>query len=57
MKIEEVKETKEKTWACPPKLHKVEPGWEIAEWFCFLDENRDYDQVVRKPAGVAPESK
>jgi len=41
----------------PPKLHKLEPGWEIAEWFCVLDENKYYDQVVREPAGVAPASK
>jgi hypothetical protein len=40
----------------PPKLHKLEPGWELAEWFCVLDENKDYDQAVRKPAGVAPNS-
>jgi hypothetical protein len=46
-----------KPWVSPPKLHKLEPGWELAEWFCVLDENKDYDQVVRKPAGVAPESK
>jgi hypothetical protein len=46
-----------KPWVSPPKLHKLEPGWEIAEWFCVLDENHDYDQVVRKPAGVAPASK
>jgi hypothetical protein len=45
-----------KPWVSPPKLHKLEPGWELAEWFCVLDENHDYDQVVRKPAGVAPGS-
>jgi hypothetical protein len=44
----------EKPWVSPPKLHKLEPGWELAEWFCVLDENSDYDKVVRKPAGVAP---
>jgi hypothetical protein len=43
-----------KPWVSPPKLHKLEPGWELAEWFCVLDENHEYDQVVRKPAGVAP---
>jgi hypothetical protein len=43
-----------KPWVSPPKLHKLEPGWELAEWFCVLDENKDYDQVVRKPAGVPP---
>jgi hypothetical protein len=46
-----------KPWVSPPKLHKLEPGWELAEWFCVLDENKDYDQVVRKPAGVAPPAK
>jgi hypothetical protein len=46
-----------KAWASPPKLHKLEPGWEIAEWFCVVDEDHAYDQVVRKPAGVAPPSK
>ena len=44
-------------WVSPPKLHKLEPGWEIAEWFCVLDENHGYDEVVRKPAGVAPTPK
>ena len=43
-----------KLWVSPPKLHKLEPGWEIAEWFCVADEDKAYDQVVRKPAGVAP---
>jgi hypothetical protein len=42
-----------KPWVSPPKLHKLEPGWEIAEWFCVLDEDNAYDEVVRKPAGVA----
>jgi hypothetical protein len=46
-----------KPWVSPPKLHKLEPGWEIAEWFCVLDEDNAYDQVVRKPAGVAPAGK
>lgn len=46
-----------KPWVSPPKLHKLEPDWEIAEWFCVLDENKGYDDVVRKPAGVAPTSK
>jgi hypothetical protein len=43
-----------KPWVSPPKLHKLEPGWELAEWFCVLDENKGYDEVVRKPAGVTP---
>jgi hypothetical protein len=44
-------------WRSPPKLHKLEPGWEIAEWFCVVDEDKVYDEVVRKPAGAAPASK
>jgi hypothetical protein len=46
-----------KPWVSPPKRHKLEPGWELAEWFCVLDENKGYDNVVRKPAGVAPAKK
>ena len=46
-----------KPWASPPKLHKLEPGWEIAEWFCVPDEDNAYDEAVRKPAGVAPGKK
>jgi hypothetical protein len=46
-----------KPWISPPKLHKLEANWEIAEWFCAADEDKAYDQVVRKPAGVAPASK
>jgi hypothetical protein len=46
-----------KVWVSPPKLHKLEPDWEIAEWFCVVDEDKAYDQVVRKPAGVVPPSK
>jgi len=45
-----------KPWVSPPKLHKLESGWEIAEWFCAADEDKAYDEVVRKPAGVAPAS-
>jgi hypothetical protein len=45
-----------KPWVSPPKLHKLEPGWEIAEWFCTVEEDKAYDDVVRKPAGAAPES-
>jgi hypothetical protein len=46
-----------KPWVSPPKLHKLEPGWEIAEWFCVPEEDKIYDQVVRKPAGAAPKKK
>jgi hypothetical protein len=46
-----------KVWVSPPKLHKLEAGWEIAEWFCAADEDKAYDEVVRKPAGAAPGSK
>jgi hypothetical protein len=46
-----------KPWVSPPKLHKLEPGWELAEWFCVTDENKDYDQAVRKPAGISQDTK
>jgi len=43
-----------KIWESRPKLYKFEPGWEIAEWFCVVDEDKTYDDTVRKPAGVVP---
>ena len=46
-----------KPWVSPPKLHKLEPTWEIAEWFCAQGENKAYDQVIRIPAGVPSPSK
>jgi hypothetical protein len=46
-----------KVWVSPPKLYKREPGWEIAEWFCVVDEDKSYDDTVRKPAGVVPTAK
>ena len=42
-----------KPWVSPPKLHKLEPTWELAEWFCVIGEHNAYDDAVRKPAGVA----
>jgi hypothetical protein len=42
-----------KIWVNPPKLHKLEPTWELAEWPCVVDETKDYDKTVRKPAGDA----
>jgi len=38
-------------WVSPPKLHKLEPKWEIAEWFCASSELQTYDKDVRKPSG------
>ncbi|HET6145174.1 MAG TPA: hypothetical protein VFE02_16815 [Candidatus Acidoferrales bacterium] len=43
-----------KIWVSLPKLYKFEPSWEIAEWFCVVDEDKSYDDTVRKPAGAAP---
>jgi hypothetical protein len=40
-----------KIWVNPPKLHKLEPTWEIAEWFCVIEEENAYSDVIRKPAG------
>src|SRR4029077_8047221 len=39
------------TWVSAPKLFKFEPGWEIGEFFCALDEENEYSDRVRKPAG------
>jgi hypothetical protein len=38
-------------WVNPPKLHKLEPTWEIAEWFCVPEEENAYSDAIRKPAG------
>jgi hypothetical protein len=47
-----------KVWTSPPKLHKLEKTWEIAEWFCIVGEDKAYDDVVRKPAGgILPSQK
>jgi hypothetical protein len=40
-----------KIWVNPPKLHKLEPAWEIAEWFCVIEEENAYSDAIRKPAG------
>jgi hypothetical protein len=42
-----------KTWESSPRLFKFEPGWEIGEYFCVVDEEVDYAGRVRKPAGGA----
>jgi len=44
-------------WTSAPRLYKFEPGWEIGEFFCVVDEENSYSEVVRKPAGVAEEPK
>ena len=46
-----------KPWVNPPQRFKLEPGWEIAEFFCVVDEENSYGDAVRKPAGVAPAPK
>jgi hypothetical protein len=43
-----------KPWVSPPKLHKLEPMWEIAEWFCVMEEENAYSDAIRKPAGGIP---
>jgi hypothetical protein len=40
-----------KTWVSPPRLFKFEADWELAEVFCVVDEETDYAERVRKPAG------
>lgn len=46
-----------KTWVSPPQKFKLEANWEIAEFFCIVDEENSYSDSVRKPAGVAPNKK
>lgn len=41
-----------KTWVSPPQRFKLEPKWDIAEFFCIPDEENSYSDAVRKPAGV-----
>jgi hypothetical protein len=41
------------TWISAPRLFKFEPGWEIGEFFCVIDEENAYADQVRKPAGDA----
>jgi hypothetical protein len=41
-----------KPWVSPPQKFKLEPNWEIAEFFCIPDEEDSYGDAVRKPAGV-----
>jgi hypothetical protein len=43
-----------KTWVSAPRLFKFEPGWELGEFFCVVDEENSYSDTVRKPAGVPP---
>jgi hypothetical protein len=46
-----------KPWVNPPQRFKLEPTWEIAEFFCIVDEENSYGDAVRKPAGEAPATK
>jgi hypothetical protein len=46
-----------KPWVNPPTKFKLEPNWEIAEFFCIVDEENSYGDAVRKPAGVPPPGK
>ncbi|HET6145172.1 MAG TPA: hypothetical protein VFE02_16805 [Candidatus Acidoferrales bacterium] len=43
-----------KTWISSPRRFKFEPGWEIGEYFCTVDEEQDYAGRIRKPAGGGP---
>lgn len=41
-------------WVSAPRTYKLEPGWELGEFFCVLDEEDSYSERVRLPAGQAP---
>jgi hypothetical protein len=40
-----------KPWVNPPFLFKRESTWEIAEHFCIIDEETQYGDKIRIPAG------
>ena len=42
-----------RTWVNAPRVYKFEPGWELGEFFCTVDEENDYANHIRKPAGGA----
>jgi hypothetical protein len=46
-----------KPWVNPPFLFKREPTWEIMEHFCILDEETQYGDKIRIPAGEEPAGK
>jgi hypothetical protein len=41
-------------WISAPRVYKREPGWELGEFFCVVDEEDSYSDRVRLPAGTAP---
>jgi len=41
-------------WISAPRVYKLEPGWELGEFFCVVDEEDSYSDRVRLPAGTAP---
>jgi len=42
-------------WISAPRVYKLEPGWELGEFFCVMDEEDAYSDRVRLPAaGGAP---
>jgi hypothetical protein len=43
-------------WISAPRVYKLEPGWELGEFFCVLSEEEAYSDRVRIPAGTAPTS-
>jgi hypothetical protein len=46
-----------KPWVNPPTLWKLEP-WDIAEFYCIVDEENAYGDAVRIPAGgISPPPK
>jgi hypothetical protein len=45
-----------KPWVGQPKLYTLKPNWEIAEWYCTLDDENQYDNKIRLPTFI-PEPK
>jgi hypothetical protein len=40
-----------KPWVGEPKLFTYQPTWEIHEWYCSPDDQKQYDGSIRVPSG------
>jgi hypothetical protein len=40
-------------WVGKPHLYKLEPDWDILNYYCTIDDIKQYDKDVRIPGGAA----
>ncbi len=43
-------------WVGKPHLYKFEPDWALQEYFCTIDDIKQYDKDLRFPAGADSKS-